>query len=168
MKIHPFQPTPPSPISIVIHNNNYFDQDTYNDRFTWDVRYQFFWWKYKCLIVFLSVVLLASIIILSLVFFNSSSETSSSSSNPCEKYRADDLANSISMACFQNIWSKAGCVEKGKGTVPDEYNGWWLRSPSGGKTVPCIEPNVNERCGAGNYGTIVNNLWICDLNYRGY
>ena len=97
-----------------------------------------------------------------------SSSASTTTTDPCSSYRPDDLANSISLSCFEYMWKNAGCIEKGKGTVPNNYNGWWLRSPSGGKTVLCIPPNVNERCGAGNFGTVVNNICLCDLNYSGY
>lgn len=163
MKIHPFQPTPPPSVIITI-------DDEYA-HFSWDVRCQFFWWKYKQLILCFSFLILSAIIAITIVALKSSSSSSSSSissSDPCETYRSDDFASGVSLACLRSIWSKSGCVEKGKGTIPDGYSGWWLRSPSGGKTVPCVYPNIDDKCGAGNYGTIINNLWVCDLNYRGY
>ncbi len=165
MKVHPFHPNPIPPVGITIDNEN--DYNHYN-HFTWDVRCQFFWWKYKAVIFVLLFLILCGIISVMIVFNSNKSSPESTSTNPCSTYKMDDLANSISMNCFQTLWKNVGCIEKGKGTVPSDYKGWWLRSPEGGKTVFCIYPNVNERCGAGNYGTIVNNLWICDLNYKGY
>jgi hypothetical protein len=43
-----------------------------------------------------------------------------------------------------------------------------MRSPSGGKTILCIPPNIGDRCGAGSYSYVVNNAFTCNLDYKGY
>ncbi len=156
-EIHITVETPP-PVKI----NNYIP-DSYGYTYSWNVECDFFCWRHKRLIFFLLVLCIASGIALGIVL-SSKSDTSTTTTNPCEKYKMDDLANSVTLDCFNYIWTNGGC----KGSVPGGYNGWWRRSPQGGKTILCIDPNIGERCGAGNYGTIINNIFVCDLNYKGY
>jgi hypothetical protein len=142
--------------------NNYIPSD-YGVEYSWDIKCQFFWWRHKKIILFGVFSVIAVGIALGIVL-SSKTPSSSVNTNPCESYKMDDLASSITLECFNYIWTNGGC----KGFAPKGYLGWWLRSPEGGKTVPCIPPNIGERCGAGSYGTVVNNIFVCDLNYRGY
>lgn len=126
-----------------------------------DVKCMFFCSTYKRCLTILGILSLISIITLVIII---SQSTSTSSSNPCATYTTSDLASSISLECFRYLWINAGC----KGMVSNGYNGWWLRSPQGGKTVLCNYGIAEENCGAGNYGTIINNIYKCDLYYKGY
>jgi hypothetical protein len=141
-----------------------------NENYSWGVRCEFFYEAHKWKIITFLILLLSGVI--SLIVILSKTKTSSSSSgvydNPCENYKDDDYASGVSLSCLRQLWDIAGCITKGKGTIPDGYNGWWLRSPSGGKMVLCVPPNTGDRCGAGNFGIIRNMIFVCDLNYRGY
>ena len=90
--------------------------------------------------------------------------TSTSSSNPCTSYTTSDLASSVTLECFRYLWENNGC----KGIVPNGYHGWWLRSPQGGKTILCTNGISEENCGAGSYGAIINNIYTCNLSYKGF
>ena len=166
MKIVPISLNTPPSISIRIEEVPIYE----NSYYSWDVRCTFLYNAHKWKINFFILLILSAIITISVIV--SSTTTSSSSTdvdlNPCNIYKDDDYASQVSIKCLQKLWDSAGCVTKGKGTVPDNYKGWWLQSPSGGKTVLCIPPNTEERCGAGNFGTIRNTIYICILNYRGY
>lgn len=138
--------------------------DEYVHHYSWDVRCMFYWESYKWLIIFLITCAIIAIVTASIVLTRSSSGSTTSSSNPCSAYVQNDLASSVTLECFRYIWQNAGC----KTLVPNGYNGFWLRSPSGGKTVLCIPPNVGDQCGAGSYSYIINNVYTCVLDYRGY
>lgn len=107
---------------------------------------------------FLVFLLLIIIIILIIVFSDLKTEN-----NPCINYSGTDLASSVSLTCFRYIWKKNLC----KDNIPDNYKGWWLRSPDGGRTVNCIYPKLNDQCGAGNYLTIIIYSRNCIINYNG-
>ncbi len=157
-KIHPFSlPTPPE---IVISTSIYDEP-----HLSTGVKCAFCCESNKRCIILIGIVLVIGIIVAIVTLKGSGSDTSSTTStNPCESYKADDLANSITLACFRTMWANAGC----KSVVPDGYAGWYLRSPDGGKTVLCVPPTLHERCGAGSFGAVQNSVWRCDLDYRGY
>lgn len=119
---------------------------------------------YRSSILCIGTSLVITIILLVVLLRASHSTTESTSTNPCEGYKMDDFASSISLACFRFMWLNAGC----KSTVPDGYAGWYLRSPDGGKTVLCLPPKTGSLCGAGSYGAILNSIWRCDLEFKGY
>ena len=144
---------PPERIKIVLEK-----EPTY----TWDVECMFFCSKYKRLLIFLFFLVMACII--GTVVALSSRKPTTTNDDPCSEYKSDDLAADVSLACLRLMWSNSGC----KGDIPTGYTGWWTRSPKGGETVLCIPPNINERCGVGNFLAIKNNIWVCDLNYKGF
>lgn len=125
------------------------------------VKCSFFCSTYKRCLAVSAILSVISIIIVVILITRT---TTTSSSNPCSSYTASDLASSVSLECFRYLWVNSGC----KGTVPNGYDGWWLRSPQGGKTVLCTNGVMGESCGAGSYGTIVNSIYKCDLSYRGF
>lgn len=124
------------------------------------VKCEFFCSTYKRCLTFLGIVCLIGVITIIII----SQNTSSTTSNPCASYTSSDLANTISLDCFRYLWIKKDCKEM----VPNGYHGWWLRSPQGGKTILCVNGIAEEYCGAGSYGAIINNIYKCDLLYKGY
>lgn len=86
-----------------------------------------------------------------------------SKDNSCIGYLHSEFASAISINCFRLIWKNNGC----KDVIPDNYNGWWLRSPEGGRMVPCIYPKIKNLCGAGNFLVILTHSSNCNLNYEG-
>ncbi len=84
--------------------------------------------------------------------------------SPCISYTSEDYASSVSLECFRYLWARQNCKEP----VPDGFRGWWLRSPNGGRMVPCYPPNTGERCGAGNYKSMCTYLFRCQLSFPGY
>lgn len=164
MKVHPIisSPSPSSPsheITIetmeTVENNNHF-------QYSLDVKCMFYWETYKRLFLFLFGILIIMIIVMIIILRPTSSSTTSNS--PCEKYKQDDMASSVSIECIRYVWANAGC----KSSVPDGYNGFWRRSPEGGKTVLCIPPRTDHLCGAGSYSYLINNAFKCNLDYKGY
>lgn len=69
----------------------------------------------------------------------------------------------ILIICIRYLWKSYGCTT----TIPNNYQGWWFRSPKGGQMVPCIYPNTVNLCGAGNYQVIVIYTRYCNINYIG-
>lgn len=118
---------------------------------------------YKRMIIFLGILFIIAVMG-AVIAISRGSSTSTSVTNPCETYKADDFASGVSLACFRTMWTNAGC----KMGVPNNYAGWYLRSPDGGRTVICIPPKTGNLCGAGSFGTIQNSIWRCDLEYKGY
>lgn len=140
----------------------YIDSSIYDQsHISTSVKCIFFCSTYKRCLTILCMLSVISIITLVIII---SQSTSTSISNPCATYTTSDLASSISLECFSYLWINAGC----KGMIPNGYNGWWLRSPQGGKTILCNYGIAEENCGAGNYGTIINNIYKCDLYYKGF
>jgi hypothetical protein len=140
----------------------YIDSSIYDQpHISTSVKCMFFCSTYKRCLTILCMLCTLCIIILVIII---SGDRSTSSSNPCATYTTSDLASSVSLECFRYLWINAGC----KGMVPNGYNGWWLRSPQGGKTVLCTNGIAEEYCGAGNYGAIINNVYKCDLYYKGF
>lgn len=137
--------------------------DEYGQHYSWDVRCMFCWESNKRLIILIICCIIITIVTVGILIFRSSS-TSTTTTNPCSNYVPGDLASSVSLDCFRFLWQNNGC----KTTVPDGYKGFWLQSPSGGKTVLCTPPNIGDQCGAGSYSYIINNVWVCNLNYKGY
>jgi len=125
--------------------------------YTWSIKAYFCWLKYKKLIL-LSIFLLILLLIILLIIV---SKKKSSSESPCQQYLPQDLASSVSLDCFRWLWQRT-CNQY----VPDNYQGFWLRSPEGERMISCI--GNEERCGAGSYTYIINNMFVCNLNYRGY
>lgn len=148
--IEPYKPYIPTLESI-------YDQS----HISLDVKCSFFCSTYKRCLTIVGIICIISIISIIIAI---SQNTTSTSSNPCSSYTSSDLASSITLDCFRYLWSNVGC----KGIVSNGYNGWWLRSPQGGKTILCIHGIAEESCGAGNYGTILNNVYKCDLSYKGF
>jgi hypothetical protein len=164
-------PVTVSPVTVSpVKVNNYIISNisnipnTYGFTYRFEVECQFFWWRNKKLILLCVFLFISLGISMGVYLGTSNSSSTTTSTNPCETYKMDDLANTVTLRCFNYIWTNSGC----NGFVPSGYMGWWLRSPEGGKTIPCVPPNIGERCGAGNYATIINNIFVCDLNYRGY
>lgn len=152
MKVHP------SPPEIVISRSIYDEP-----HLSTGVKCAFCCESNKRCIILTSIFALIGIIV-TVIALTRSGTTATTATNPCESYKADELANGISLACFRYMWANAGC----KTMVPDGYAGWYLRSPDGGKTVLCVYPLVGERCGAGSYGAVQNSIWRCDLAYEGH
>lgn len=119
---------------------------------------------YKRGIILLGIAVVLVIIGAIIGLTRGSSSSTTSSNDPCTEYKPDDFASGISLACFRSVWINAGC----KSVVPDGYSGWYLRSPDGGKTVLCIPPRTGSLCGAGSFATILNSIWRCDLDFKGY
>lgn len=141
----------PNPITVQLGS-------IYDTNHTFCIKLKFFYDRYKKLIMFLGIIVFILIIIAILSLTN----LSSSVGNPCILYTDSDLAQDVSMGCFNHMWRNT-C----KGNIPGDFNGgWWLRSPEGGKTVPCYPKNVGK-CGAGNFGTIRTNIFRCNLYYEG-
>lgn len=151
ISIEPYQPYIPKIDSSI------YDQPHISS----GVKCAFFCSTYKRCLSILGILCLIGIISIIII---TSGDRSTSSSNPCATYTTSDLASSVSVECFRYLWINTGC----KGMVPNGYNGWWLRSPQGGKTIICINGIAEENCGAGNYGAIINNIYTCNLSYRGY
>lgn len=151
VSIKPYQPYIPTMESSI------YDQPHISS----GVKCAFFCSTYKRCLSILGILFLIGIIS---IIINISGDRSTSSSNPCATYTTSDLASSVSLECFRYLWINADC----KGMVPNGYTGWWLRSPQGGKTILCINGIAEENCGAGSYGAIVNNIYKCDLSYKGY
>jgi hypothetical protein len=119
---------------------------------------------YRQSIICLGIAIVICVIIAVVFLRRSDSAPDTTSTNPCEGYKSDDFASSVSLTCFRYMWANTGC----KSAVPDGYAGWYLRSPDGGKTVLCVAPKIGPLCGAGSYGAILNSIWRCDLEYKGY
>jgi hypothetical protein len=160
MKSIQIHPETPPPITITLPS--IYDEP----HISTDVKCAFCCESNKRCIIPTAIMGLIGMIIAIVVLKNSGTSTSgtTTSVNPCEAYKSDDMASGVSLACFRYTWANAAC----KTIVPDGYAGWYLRSPVGGKTVLCIPPNTGSACGAGSYGTIINTVWHCDLDFKGY
>lgn len=160
VKVYPIIHAPPPSLIITLPSTS--DQDHLSS----SVKCSIWCDIYKRTILIVGLILLLAIIIIVVVLSRSGGASSSTSTttNPCESYRPEDFASSVSLTCFRYMWANAGC----KSTVPDGYAGWYLRSPDGGKTVLCIPPKTGALCGAGSFGTLQNSVWRCDLDFRGY
>jgi hypothetical protein len=121
-------------------------------------KFKFFYDKYKQ-IFNLCVVLLIVGIIITIVILTSNIK----SDNPCSTYFPEDYASSISRECFTYLWLKS-C----KRSVPNDFDGgWWLRSPNGGRMVPCRGSTIGSKCGAGSYKIISTYIYTCNLYFEG-
>lgn len=146
--IHP-EPEPLQENIESIYNSPHFSIST---------KCRFFYDSYKKLINFFIFIILL-IVIISLFTNNSKNNYD----NICLKYSQDDFANTVSLQCFKYIWHKTCKTE-----IPTNFNGgWWLRSPRGGTLIPCIKPDIGEKCGAGSFKTISTYLFKCNLYYDG-
>jgi hypothetical protein len=85
---------------------------------------------------------------------------------PCYGYSEQSLASSVTIKCLQYLWEVAGCIKNGKPLIPDDYNGFYLRSPAGLTYVRCDNINYGNNCGIGNYRALVNNIQLCNLNFN--
>ncbi len=154
-RVYPEESISVHPPTIKIHLESIYDSPHYS----LSVKCNFFYDKYKKIINFSLLILIICIVITITVLVNKTA----TEKNPCILYSDDEYASKISLECFQYMWLK-GC----KNTVPNDFNGgWWLRSPQGGQMVPCIDPNIGNRCGAGSFKTIRTYLFHCNLNYEG-
>ena len=141
-------------IVIDINNIKNVPDDNYFDDIKFKIRY--FISNNMKMIVFIFLILIIGGIVTSI------SLTSNTKSFPCIGYGYDTLASSVSIACLQYIWVVTGCT-KSKPPIPNDYSGYYLRSPSGLTTVHC---NNNINCGVGNYNAMVTQLQVCNLNYN--
>ena len=130
------------------------------------VKIRFFMDTWRRCLLFSGIAVVAGIITV-IILVKSSADSggtgSGNSSNPCSAYRSEDYASSVTLACFRFMWTNAGC----KSVVPDGYSGWYLRSPSGGKTIPCLGTVLDSSCGAGSFGAMANTIFHCELGYLG-
>ena len=85
---------------------------------------------------------------------------------PCYGYSEQTLASSVTIKCLQYLWEVSGCIKNGKQPIPDNYNGFYLRSPAGLSYVHCDSIHTGNNCGVGNYRTLSANLQLCNLNYN--
>ncbi len=126
---------------------------------TLSTKCRFLYDSHKKKIITLGVILIITIIIIIIV-----ANSNPSSNNPCIDYSSEDYASSVSMKCFRYLWEKT-CHQN----IPNDFDGgWWRRSPSGGRMIPCIPPIKGNRCGAGSYKIMTTYLYICNLYYGGY
>ena len=156
----PAPPTPPAPCTLVtpVQIHNAFDPiDTAH--YSWSVRWMFFYMKFKKAIHMATLLVLLLILLMIILL----SLHRSTSDNPCIIYQSDTLASQVSLACFRYLWSRS-CSQP----LPDGYDGgWWLRSPNGGRMVPCLAPHAGTQCGAGSYSSIATYLYRCRINEDG-
>jgi hypothetical protein len=130
----------------------------YDSKHTIWTKFRFLYDKYKKLFNIGIVVILIGIIILISTLTNFEK-----TDNPCIDYFPEDLANQISFTCFKYMWDKT-C----KTSIPENFDGgWWLRSPNGGKMIPCRLENKGSRCGAGSFKIITTYIYKCNLYYEG-
>lgn len=127
------------------------------------VKIRFFMDTWRRCLLFSGIAVVACIIAIVIVARSSTSSSSNSVTDPCSEYRSEDYASSVTLSCFRFMWTNAGC----KSVVPDGYSGWYLRSPSGGKTIPCLGTVLDSSCGAGSFGAMSNTIFHCDLGYLG-
>jgi hypothetical protein len=146
---------PPSSVTVELGS-------IYDTPHSFWVKFQFFMDTWRRCLLLSGIGFIAAIIATIVLLRSSSSSDVGSGSHPCITYRAEDMAESVTLDCFRYLWTNAGC----KSTVPDGYKGWYLRSPSAGKTIPCLGP-TDMSCGAGSYGVLVNSVYHCDLGYMG-
>lgn len=83
---------------------------------------------------------------------------------PCSTYSEQTLASSVTIKCIQYLWEVSGCIKNGKQHIPDNYNGFFLRSPAGLTYVRCDNINSGNNCGVGNYRALVNYIQLCNLS----
>lgn len=152
---HKYESITLQPKSIIIsHINNDMSHHTFS------VRCRFFYDRYRKIIN--SIIFIAVCIIVILISFLSPSE-SKSSNNPCFKYTNEDPVSYVSFDCFTKMWSNT-C----KTSIPNDFDGgWWLKSTPTNRMIPCYSQNKNEVCGAGNFGYLRNNIFRCNLYYKG-
>lgn len=128
-------------------------------RYSWSVQWMFFYMAYKRPIQAVIMVLLLSLLLVTILV----STRHSVSDHPCIAYQSDTLASHVSLTCFRYLWSRS-CSQP----LSDGYDGgWWLRSPNGGRMVPCLSPHTGVQCGAGSYSSIIIYLYRCRTNEDG-
>jgi len=149
----------PEPIVLQLEENINKDKDE-EEHFSLSVKCMFFWMRYKKILSCIGIILLIGVISL----ISAVTKSSKNENFPCINYTSQDLASTVSIECLRYLWKGNGC----KGEIPDGYNGWWNRSPQGGKTVMCLYPNIGNLCGAGSFSTITTNFFVCDLNFKGF
>jgi hypothetical protein len=104
-----------------------------------------------------------AILFISLIVVLATSSPVKSTDNPCAFYDSEEYASRISFECFRYLWSKT-CPNR----LPMGFDGgWWLRSPNGGRMVPCSASYTESNCGAGSYKTMITYLYRCDPYYDG-
>ena len=127
--------------------------------YSWSVRWMFFYMVYKRPIQITAIILFIVILLVTILIV----PRHSVSDNPCISYLSDTLASQVSLSCFRYLWGRS-CSRP----IPDGYDGgWWLRSPNGGRMVPCLAPYTGIQCGAGSYSTIAMYLYRCRINEDG-
>lgn len=124
---------------------------------TWKSRLHWFWNDHSKKIIFVVILLLAGVIAIVV-----SIQQSKSNEFPCLSYTSSSYASSVTVKCLQFMWDASSCVSKGKPPIPDNYNGYYLRSPQGGLTILC---SSSPNCGAGNFGTIQTDFSLCIMRY---
>jgi hypothetical protein len=128
---------------------------------SWNVKCSIFYGNNRKLCNFIIFIVICIIIVTIILLTRNISPTKNES--PCISYQSEDYASSVTIECFRYLWKNSGC----NNNVPDNYRGWYLRSPNGGKTILCIPPNTGDLCGAGSYKTILTTIYTCNLEYRG-
>lgn len=129
-----------------------------SEHLSWTIKCRFFYYRNRLLINLMMSILFIGCIISSIVISRSSGENPET---PCLVYSPEDLASSISIQCFRYIWRN--CHQ----SIPNDYKGWWLRSPKGLQMIPCISSLPEEKCGAGSFRTIATYSYLCKLDYKG-
>lgn len=143
-----------SPPSITISLDSIYDSTHHNVT----TKCRFFCDRYRRII---TCVILITIVIIIIIL--ATSLPSQVSDNPCITYSSEDYVSQVSMACFRYLWDRSCKV-----SLPTNFNGeWWLRSPSGGRMVPCITSYKDPACGAGSYKTLTTYLYRCNPYYDG-
>ncbi len=105
------------------------------------------------------IIILFSLLIVVLASSSPVKETN----NPCVLYDSEEYASRISFTCFQYLWDRT-CRSR----LPDGFDGgWWLRSPDGGRMIPCSVSYTETTCGAGSYKTLTTYLSRCNPYYDG-
>jgi hypothetical protein len=120
---------------------------------------RFYYKKYQRYVP-ITIFLIAAIIFTIVIAIQASSSVVTL---PCTKYGKGTLAKDVSIECLRYIWNMYAC-ENPAVFPPDNYQGWWNRSPLGEVAVNC---NLDANCGVGSYYNIITYMKKCKAYYRG-
>lgn len=121
------------------------------------IKLEIFYQKHKSKLVAVTFAVLIGVIVVIAIQNKQSSEI-----NYCESYTSDTMASEVSVKCLQQLWAKNGCNTKG--SIPDSYTGFWLKSPEGGKLVMCGSFKIKTNCGIGSFQNICNWMYQCRID----
>jgi hypothetical protein len=125
---------------------------------TFYTKFCFFYDKYKRIFNLCIILLIISVIITIVILTNNKK-----SDNPCSNYFPEDYSSSVSRECFNYLW-----IRSCKVNIPTNFDGgWWLRSPNGGRMVPCTDLTIGSKCGSGSYKLISTYIYTCNLYFEG-